>query len=370
VEDRRIDNISVEHDGGVVVVRLDVRAHVPGDQFAFYIWRNGERVDMQWYSAEPELRFDTEGRPGHYRFTGFLRDADGATETRMSRPVFMNPQALSTSQVRELRAAHGAYLLAGRPWSVPALWYPGPAEARKLWVMLPSAVARDQVVLPAFNRWTWAAEARFPGHVLCLADPTLDLNPGLGLGWCLGSGAADATSVMAAFVVAVADEFEIPPEDVVFYGSSAGGFAALALAAQVDGSTAVAINPQTDVMSYEITRQVDLIRATVFEGLPADEVRAKHPARVDMRHRWQEAGSSRALMVQNVLDPHHHTVHFEPMWTSLGGTPPPGPGSFRAGRHGAILYSDPAGHASEPAAVFEEIVRALAPNGLMDTRVP
>ncbi|AXC50729.1 hypothetical protein DRW48_14510 [Paracoccus suum] len=235
--------------------------------------------------------------------------------------------------------------------------------------MMPSAIDRTKHVLPVFSRGRWAREGIFPGDVLCIADPTLELDERLCIGWCIGDERNDAIPQLAEFVSSFARAGSIPSERIVIYGSSAGGFAALALAAQIEGSTAVAVNAQSDAMNYEITRHVANFRAAAFGNASPDAIRAAFRLRVDMSARWQTVTRSRAILVQNELDVHHYRDHFLPFWTSIGGDPVPPLGLSQAGPHAAWIYRDERGHVPESVEMARQIMAMLSqPEGF--SRLP
>ena len=324
-------------------------------QFAFYVFRNDEKVHATRYSKHPRLEFETQGLSGYYRVTGFVKREGGSIEQVRSAPLFAHPLEVTIDSLPLADERQVAYLLKGPSWDFPALYYPG--EGQTLFVMMPSATERTKTVLPAFNRWTWASAGVFPGSVLCIADPTLALDDQLRLGWLLGNKRHCATTELAAFISRLAKSKGIPPERIVIYGSSAGGFAALALAACIEGSVAVAINAQTDALSYEIAREVALIRKRCFDDMPEDAIRREFSHRVDMAARWRDVQKSRAFLVQNELDIHHYDVHFKPLWHALGGQLTPGVSS--CGRHSAWVYRQEGGHISETMDMARKVVSML-----------
>ena len=323
------------------------------DEFAFYVYNNDQRIHIQWYSKSPILEFDTGGVSGYYRVMAFVKDSQGSINNKKTVPIFANPVGISSEEMVNISGKAGAYLLKGNSWSYPALYYP--SAEKKLFVLMPSAVDREKYSLPAFSRWSWATH--FPGDVVCVADPTLELHADLRLGWCIGDSDNCATSDLARLIVRLAEVRAIPHEKIVIYGSSAGGFAALALSACIEGSTAVAINAQTDALSYDVSDQVSLVRQVCFDSMTDLAIRDSFLNRVDMIARWSKVKLSRAFLVQNTLDHHHYDVHFKPFWNFLGGVSCFGFSS--AGRHNAWVYQDEGGHVAETLEMAKEIIKKL-----------
>lgn len=325
----------------------------PDREFAFYVYRDDKRVHVQWYSSSSVVEYDTNNISGYYRVNAFAKDSDGSLENKKSFPILGNPTVIAEDTIDELIAKEGAYHLQGNFWKFPALYYP--STKKTLFVLMPSAIDRDKYTLPAFSRWRWAKH--FPGDVLCVADPTLHLHENLRLGWCIGNSDYCATSDLAQFVLKLAQKRGIPRDKIVFYGSSAGGFAALALSARIEGSIAVAINAQTDALSYEASDQVSLVRQMCFNDMPEGQIRDLFADRVNMVPRWSKVQSSRVFLVQNVLDKHHYNIHFKPFWNFLGGGHHHGVST--SGRHTAWTYENDAGHVAETLEMAQEIIQRL-----------
>jgi hypothetical protein len=304
---------------------------------------------------KPYLTFDTEAVSGYDRITGFVKVDSEIVECEKSHPIFANPINLSKDNCSLCFEKPVTLQLNGDIWTFPALYFP--QDSQWLFVMMPSAIDRNKTVLPAFHRWTWVLEGLFPGNALCIADPTLELNEDLRVGWLIGNREKCATRELAELVGNLATSKRIPNEKIVIYGSSAGGFAALALAAYIEGATAVAINAQTDVLSYYPQKPVSLIRKYCFGNLSKKEIRRDFSDRVDMSQLWRCVSKSRALLVQNETDTHHYNVHFMPFWKSLGGTSDLG--ICHAGHHTAWVYHQEGGHIPESKEMAREIISML-----------
>jgi hypothetical protein len=355
----KIRSVVAEMNGNQLTCQVTLREGLETKvDLAFYVFRNEQRIHVKWYSKDALLEFDTEGYPGYYRVAVFVKRADGTVEIVKSVPLFMNPLQVTADEFPAADPEKRAYLLKGQHWDVPVMYYP--ASNRKLFVMMPSAVERWRLKLPVFSRWTWASKGTFPGHVLCIADPTLELNEELGLGWCLGKSTQPVIDDIEDFLIKFTRVKEIANEDIVFWGSSAGGFAALALAARFAGATAVAINAQTDAMSYQVKEQVDLVRKMCFGGASEEQVRSDFADLVNMSSRWSGLSSSRAILIQNELDVHHYDAHFKPFWNTLGGLVRHG--KSNAGTHSAWVYTNENGHTPETPEMAQEIIGMLSRN--------
>lgn len=352
MENKLIQHLDVYIERNLLVTGISLNDLNVDAEYAFYIFKNQERIHIEWYTKNSKFEFDTKGDPGCYRVQAFVK-ANKESENSFSRYIFANPVNVSKSEFGSKKNKdHLFYNLVGEKWEIPALFYPDDKKA--LFVLMPSAVDRKRMSLPAFNRWTWAKEGVFPGNILCISDPTLELHDDLALGWCLGNSKSCATQELAGFVIALAESMDIPNEKIVIYGSSAGGFAALALSSLIEGSIAIAINAQTEAFSYSITSQVDLVSKSCF-SMPKESAKNTFRDRLNMTARWSTVEYSRAILLQNILDDHHYDVHFKPFWSSLGGEPDV-EGLSASGRHLAWVYRQEGGHVPETIDMAKKVI--------------
>ena len=179
----------------------------------------------------------------------------------------------------------------------------------------------------------------------------------MNVGWCIGDKYDYAIKDLSEIIIEIAKERKIPYKNIIFYGSSAGGFTALSLAAHLEGSTAVAINSQTDILKFESTRAVENLRQKVFFGLSIDKIYENYADRVDMITRYKKVYKSKVFLVQNIQDKHHYEVHFKPFLNSLGGTPSMGISTF--GRHISWVYNQEGGHIPEDKEMAKHIIKSV-----------
>ena len=115
----------------------------------------------------------------------------------------------------------------------------------KLFVILNGAraiVNSKKRELPAFSRWSWYPYANYSW--LNIEDPMYYKYEDLSLGWYYGSEEINYREYVAIIAKKVSEFLEIKKEDVVFYGSSGGGTAAIHSAAEFGSGVAVSINGQ------------------------------------------------------------------------------------------------------------------------------
>lgn len=159
-------------------------------------------------------------------------------------------------------------------------------DAKKLICLLPSAqpsAAPQQN--PVFHRWSWFAH--FPDcHILALSDPALYSSSQIRAAWFM-SDSEDAIEAMAGYIGTIRDNLGLKNEDLVFYGSSMGGFGALMLSAELAGSFAVAEVPQLDMRKYPIRGAIRALERHVINQ-DLEQFYKQHPERVSVLDRFQE----------------------------------------------------------------------------------
>ena len=232
--------------------------------------------------------------------------------------------------------------------------YCGKPDAKRLFILLSGAINPQKETWPRFNRWSW--HKRFPGAVLNIADPTIGLVPqDLQIGWYLGTEKYDWTRSMATLVRTFAADLGILTDKIIAYGSSAGGFAAIRLAAALGDATAVAINPQTNIFKY-YPSYVETLLQTAFGGMDASSLPSTLKTRFFAAEALRTAPQARCLLVQNTVDRHHYIHHYTPLCDDLRIPLKGGPADNR--RYASALYSSPQGHGAEPKEIVANLIRA------------
>lgn len=147
-----------------------------------------------------------------------------------------------------------------------------------------------------------------------VADPTLLLDPQLMIGWYAGSQAQpdlqEALDEIIRRVVAALPS----TERVILFGSSAGGFAALRMAASFPESLAIVVNPQTAIGRYyppKVSQYLSFWGAEISStaDLPGSVVH-------DLTAESTQRGAG-VLYVQNSRDMFHRKNHLRPFLSSV-----------------------------------------------------
>lgn len=222
----------------------------------------------------------------------------------------------------------------------------------RLFVLFSGARDPNKQPLPKFDRWKWANS--FPGIVVNISDPSLYFHEKrLRIGWYYGTKEKSYSCLISSLVENLANFFSLDTSNVIFYGSSAGGFAAIAVSALVENSTAVAINPQIVLSKYSEGPYKRFLSASL--GVNSDiDLSEQQKKRMDAAKLFIEGKNNKCLYVQNVKDFSHFENHYSYFCKTsqakmLGG-------ESDCGRVLTWLYSSENGHGPEPLSMVDEII--------------
>lgn len=338
-------------------------------KYAFYLVRDGKRVAIREYRKNGrEAVFQGPHPNGTYRVTGFCFDgaedakrisySDSLCISRAAKSAII-PQPEFVASVKRFTDRLNAGDVQRFDIKIGSMTYnllKGVFREGRLYVMLGGAVGnRDQVQLPRFNRFSW--QDLFPGTLVCIADPTLYLDNKLQLGWYIGTPEHNVAHNIVRIVNAICKKLSLKKEDVVFYGSSGGGYAALQCCAYMGGgATAIAINPQVKIVNYKVD-VVNAFLTSCFHGISKNEAVCLYEKRFSAIEAWQEnsASMSRCLIVQNIQDRFHYNKHYREFASAFG---IPDNGKTADGRMGSFVYDHPSGHDAEPKLMVQSILNS------------
>ncbi len=106
---KRIKKVQAELIDGKINCLILLNERLESAQFAYYIFRNDERIHTSWYSPNPSLHFDTKQIAGNYQVVGFLRTEKEPIEVKKSNQIFVdryksNHNELSQKELQDLTA--------------------------------------------------------------------------------------------------------------------------------------------------------------------------------------------------------------------------------------------------------------------------
>lgn len=165
-------------------------------------------------------------------------------------------------------------------------------KPKSLLVFMPSALdeARSERKRPAFARWSWANHFS-NSTVISIADPSLAISPSLDAAWFLHDK-YDVISLISQFIADYARANSIPEDKILFYGTSLGGFGAIACASLIPGSRASAEVPQVDVEKWlsDKPEQLAAIEKHLLSGKSLSQFRDAYAERVNLQDRFRKSG--------------------------------------------------------------------------------
>ena len=191
------------------------------------------------------------------------------------------------------------------------------AFSRRMVVFGQSALSsRDQLSLPIFHRWSWAED--FPdASFLALSDPTLELDPQLLGGWFQGTPEHFYAETAAVLVRELGAKLGLQPNQIFFYGSSAGGFTSILMAAEI-GAHAIAEIPQINMSDYHVGSAVQGLLRNCYGGLTLEQAKRKFGMRMDLVTRLSETKRlPNIVYLQNLADEMHTERHMKPLLGAL-----------------------------------------------------
>ena len=135
----------------------------------------------------------------------------------------------------------------------------------------------EQKHRPYFNRFTWD----FDTSTLNYNDPTTYLNDEIVCGWGVGTKEDFYLENISIIINEVAKNIGITPENMVFYGSSAGGFMSIMLSTMIKRSIAIAEIPQLDLTDYYPIHW-NRIKKYCFGDIGEEEIKSKYYNRISV----------------------------------------------------------------------------------------
>ncbi len=182
-----------------------------------------------------------------------------------------------------------------------------------------NAAKKPSAELPIFSRWNYGEV--LGAHVLSICDPTFFLNSAILVGWYLGNREENATAGLPAIAAQCAARLDIPPDRIVFYGSSGGGFSAIQAAAASPNGRAISINPQIGLQHYGRRATENYYKNVAGCGSQAEaqKVFGERWNVIDsVRRSISEGRRPKIVIVQNINDWYHFEKHFKPFAQAFG----------------------------------------------------
>lgn len=230
-------------------------------------------------------------------------------------------------------------------------------------VSLHGATNRGRKSLPRFEWFRTLRKTEYSS--LYFSDPCLQLDPGIELSWYTGWREFDLYPLLADWTRSAAAA--IGATNILFTGSSGGGFAALQVATLIPGSVALPFSPQTSISKYKVrgtsfAAQRSYLRVVMPDLEPEQSLHdldkeqdwgAPLGGRLSAVTRYQEDQQNYVHYVQNRNDYWHYVDHFLPFRNVVEKT-------ANSERVRFNLYEGPYDHNPPRAAVFYEALDSAA----------
>lgn len=184
------------------------------------------------------------------------------------------------------------------------------------YVFSPGYLDRKNFKHPYFQRLKWFDEIECSG--LIITDPTLGKYDNIGISWFQGDKDRFAIFDISIVVEKFRLFLGLRNSKLLFFGSSAGGFASLMLSTIAKGSCCLVNNPQTNVFRFREPFITNMLRVC-YPGMSLESVRQKYMTRMSVA-KFMEANQSipKCIYLQNIADREHYEGHMLPFLKSIG----------------------------------------------------
>lgn len=186
-------------------------------------------------------------------------------------------------------------------------------QSNKLLIMGNGAYDRTQT-LPVFQRHSWMDDLDY--SIIYYNDPTLYLGD-LSIGWCCGDKDSHYILNIANIIKIISDKLLIDNNNIVFYGSSAGGFTSLMLATLFEDSIAIVNNPQISIPKFS-KQHFEKLCDVCFPNEAYGDVLLKYDDRLNIvSFMKKEKYLPRIFYLQNIWCEHDMVTQYYPFIKDL-----------------------------------------------------
>lgn len=237
------------------------------------------------------------------------KDASVPITSHQARPRLLPGVPHYQTDLKQARFDYGraTYTIIDRSSNAISFFLHLKKDAKKLIVLLPGASNRSNGHLD-FQRHSWSED--FKGFsVLAFSDPSIKQCNDLKIGWFQYSSSLSGFDLAVPCITAISKSQNINNSSILFFGSSAGGFAALKFGERYEQSAVIAINPQIFLFNY-YREYVDQMLVACYPEIEPDEVFRKFSDRLQLNY---ERRKGVTVILQNMSDLHHVERHLKPL---------------------------------------------------------
>ena len=159
---------------------------------------------------------------------------------------------------------------------------------------------------PRFNRHSW----KFSESTLFYNDPTRYLNDSILGGWCIGEPDNWYLEEIKEIIVKITEYLKIQNENILFYGSSLGGFNSIQFATLIKNSKALADVPQ---LTLENAKYYQHIKPILFPNITDEEIKSNFNYRLnilDLIMKEKYIPNATMIFDAGEVDIREHYTHF------------------------------------------------------------
>ncbi|WP_445157483.1 heparinase II/III domain-containing protein [Halomonas sp. E14] len=197
---------------------------------------------------------------------------------------------------------------------VPLYFYARLNNKGRILILLPGATNRKKGHID-FQRYSWASD--FEEHdVLSFSDPTINEENNLSIGWFQNTQENYGIDALIDLIKLILETGGYKEKNMVLFGSSAGGFAALKVSNAFPSAIAIAINPQLYLYNYTPSHYTSMLNYS-YQNLSEKEVLRKFKDRLIAKLDFNTRQAP-AFLFQNIHDEAHLYRHLKPMIKELG----------------------------------------------------
>lgn len=166
--------------------------------------------------------------------------------------------------------------------------------------------------------FTWQKVSRaFSANRLFIADPLTSKHENLNLGWYAGGRAFDLQEHLRQVIEFFRESTDAA--EIIFFGSSGGGFPAILYSQLFTNAMAVTLQPTTTVLRHSNTRLVEAWLNLAWDA-PLGELKNIASARtLDIPDRFPDGLDNPVLILQNSDDTDFIESQSRPLFRALGG---------------------------------------------------
>lgn len=220
---------------------------------------------------------------------------------------------VNVPSLSEFRLKPGRHIYRVENGDLPIQIYAKFTKSRRpLMVFGQGMVDRSQFQLPRFQRMNWQDD--FMENIIVLNDPTLYLADNLNLGWMVGNKDNHVLMSIIELIRKIRNQILIEDRNILFFGTSAGGFTSLMMSLHFDNCAVVVNNPQTNILKF--TRGgVQRLFSLAFPGMARNEIEKNYISRLSYVHNLSQGEKSppRLYYLQNIEDDDHYRDQLLPL---------------------------------------------------------